>query len=225
MSESVDYAVMEKSSQVKVLQFDSQWSDVGAWGALWDISPKDSFNNFTSGDVFSINTNNCYIKSDGIFTSAIGLNDLIVVATRDSVLVSHRDDVQKVKDAVEYLKKNNRYEYKRHNIRYLPWGTTLCLVDSPKYKINFVTVESGKTISLQKHYHRNEQWTILSGTAVVNVNGDEKIITENQTVYIPIGSEHSIRNPGVLPVEFIETQTGEYIDSTDVIRLQDKVKS
>ena len=222
MSESVDYAVMEKSSHVKVLQFDSQWSDVGAWGALWDISPKDSFNNFTSGDVFTVDTNNCYIKSDGIFTSAIGLKDLIVVATRDSVLVSHRDDVQKVKDAVEYLKKNNRYEYKRHNIRYLPWGTTLCLVDSPKYKINFVTIESGKAISLQKHFHRNEQWTVLSGTAVVNINGDEKIITEKQTVYIPIGSEHSIRNPGVLPVEFIETQTGEYIDSTDVIRLQDK---
>ncbi|EMG7852765.1 mannose-1-phosphate guanylyltransferase/mannose-6-phosphate isomerase [Enterobacter hormaechei] len=219
ISESVDYAVMEKSSHVKVLQFDSQWSDVGAWGALWDISPKDSSNNFTSGDVHTVDSVNCYIKSDGIFTSAIGLKDLIVVATRDSVLVSHRDDVQKVKDTVEYLKKNNRYEYKRHNIRYLPWGTTLCLVDSRKYKINFVTVESGKTISLQKHYHRNEQWTVLSGTAVVIINGEEKIITENQTVYIPIGSEHSIHNPGVLPVEFIETQIGEYIDSTDVIRM------
>ncbi|ENL6904421.1 mannose-1-phosphate guanylyltransferase/mannose-6-phosphate isomerase [Enterobacter ludwigii] len=217
-SVSVDYAVMEKSSHVKVFQFDSQWSDVGAWGALWDISQKDAANNFTSGDVFASDIRNCYIKSDEIFTAAIGLDNLIVVATRDSVLVSHRNDVQKVKEAVEYLKKENRYEYKRHNVRYLPWGRTLSLVDSNKYKINFVTLEPGKTISLQKHYHRNEQWTVLSGTAIVHINGDEQIITENQTVYIPIGSEHSIHNPGVLPVEFIETQIGEYIDSSDVIR-------
>lgn len=170
-NESVDYAVMENSSHVKVLQFDSQWSDVGAWGALWEISDKDTHGNCISGDVFLNDSKNCYIKSDGVFTSAIGLNNIVVVASKDSVLVSHRDSVQNVKNVVNYLKENNRYEYKRHNVRYLPWGTTLSLVDSSKYKINFVTIEPGKSISLQKHYHRNEQWTILSGTAVVYIDG------------------------------------------------------
>ncbi|EFH9477838.1 mannose-1-phosphate guanylyltransferase/mannose-6-phosphate isomerase, partial [Escherichia coli] len=132
-NESVDYAVMENSSHVKVLQFDSQWSDVGAWGALWEISDKDTHGNCISGDVFLNDSKNCYIKSDGVFTSAIGLNNIVVVASKDSVLVSHRDSVQNVKNVVNYLKENNRYEYKRHNVRYLPWGTTLSLVDSSKY--------------------------------------------------------------------------------------------
>ncbi|ROR07721.1 mannose-1-phosphate guanylyltransferase/mannose-6-phosphate isomerase [Erwinia sp. JUb26] len=219
--ESVDYAVMEKTNDAVVIPLDAGWNDVGSWSALWEVNAQDSNGNALTGDVFIHNTSNCYINTDDTLVAAIGVENLVIVNTKDALLVIDKSQVQDVKRVVEYLKKNNRREYKLHRESYRPWGRQDKVVDTPRYQINRVTVKPGGKFSLQKHLHRAEHWVVLSGTAEVTLEDKTYLLTENQSTFIPIGSVHMLENPGKIPLELLEISSGSYLGEDDIIRLKD----
>ena len=219
--ESVDYAVMEKTADAVVVGLDADWSDVGSWSALWEVSAKDEQGNVLSGDAWIHNSQNCYINSDEKLVAAIGVENLVIVSTKDAVLVMNKDHSQDVKKAVEFLKQNQRSEYKRHREIYRPWGR--CdVVQTPRFNVNRITVKPGGAFSMQMHHHRAEHWVILSGTGQVTVNGKQFLLTENQSTFIPIGAEHCLENPGRIPLEVLEIQSGSYLGEDDIIRIKDQ---
>ncbi|MCP6203584.1 mannose-1-phosphate guanylyltransferase/mannose-6-phosphate isomerase [Klebsiella pneumoniae] len=220
--ESVDYAVMEKTADAVVVGLDADWSDVGSWSALWDVSPKDDLGNVLMGDAWVHNSQNCYINSDEKLVAAIGVEDLVIVSTKDAVLVMNRNRSQDVKKVVEYLKLNQRSEYKRHREIYRPWGRSDVVVQTPRFNVNRITVKPGGAFSMQMHHHRAEHWVILAGTGQITVNGKQFLLTENQSTFIPIGAEHCLENPGRIPLELLEIQSGSYLGDDDIIRIKDQ---
>ena len=219
--ESVDYAVMEKTRDAVVIPLDAGWNDVGSWSALWEVNQQDNNGNALTGDVFTHNASNCYINTDDKLVTAIGVENLVIVNTKDAVLVIDKSQVQDVKKVVEYLKANDRREYRLHRESYRPWGRHDKVVDKPRYQVNRVTVKPGGKFSLQKHLHRAEHWVVLAGTAEVTLEGKTYLLTENQSTFIPIGSVHMLENPGKIPLELLEISSGSYLGDDDIIRLKD----
>lgn len=219
--ESVDYAVMEKTSSAVVVPLDADWNDVGSWSALWDVNNKNAEGNVLLGDVFIDNSLNCYINSEEQLVAAVGLNNLVIVSTKDALLVVDKSQVQDVKKIVNYLKENGRQEYKAHRESYSPWGHSDKIVSSQRYNINKVTVKPGGKFSLQMHHHRAEHWVVLSGTAKITVDDNDYLLTENQSTFIPVGSKHMLENPGKIPLEILEIQSGSYLEEDDIVRFKD----
>jgi mannose-1-phosphate guanylyltransferase len=219
--ESIDYAVMEKTKDAVVIPMDAGWNDVGSWSALWEVNAKDSNENVISGDVFTHEIEGCYINADDCLVAAIGVNNLVIVSTKDAVLVINKDKVQDVKKVVEYLKKNGRTEHREHRETYKPWGHSDKIVNAPRYNINRVTVKPGEKISEQMHHHRAEHWVVLSGTARVELDNRKFLLTENQSTFIPIGAMHSLENPGKINLEILEIQSGSYLNDDDIVRMKE----
>lgn len=219
--ESIDYAVMEKTADAVVIPLDAGWNDVGSWSALWEVNDQDSNGNGLTGDIFIHESSNCYINTDDKFVAAIGVENLVIVNTKDAVLVIDKSQVQDVKKVVEYLKASGRCEYQVHRESYRPWGRHEKVVDAPRYQINRVTVRPGGKFSLQRHLHRAEHWVVLAGTAEVTLDGNTYLLTENQSTFIPIGSAHMLENPGKIPLELLEISSGSYLGEDDIIRLID----
>ncbi|MFO6299497.1 mannose-1-phosphate guanylyltransferase/mannose-6-phosphate isomerase [Rahnella selenatireducens] len=219
--ESVDYAVMEKTTDAIVVPLDAGWNDIGSWAALWDVNNKNTAGNAVTGDVFTHNAENCYINTDEKLVAAIGVENLVIVNTKDAVLVIDKSQVQDVKKVVEYLKSAQRREYRFHRESYRPWGRNDIVVNTPRYHVNRITVKPGGQFSLQMHHHRSEHWVILSGTARVTINDENFLLTENQSTFIPIGAQHRLENPGKIPLELLEIQSGSYLEDDDIVRTQD----
>ncbi|HDL7750330.1 TPA: mannose-1-phosphate guanylyltransferase/mannose-6-phosphate isomerase [Yersinia enterocolitica] len=219
--ESIDYAVMEQTSNAVVVPLDAGWSDVGSWSALWDVSNKDKLGNAVTGDTFLHDTQNCYINTDEKLVAAVGVDNLVIVSTKDAVLVVDKSKVQDVKKIVEHLKQTKRSEYRRHRETYRPWGRSDIIVNEQRFNVNRITVKPGGSFSMQMHHHRAEHWIVLSGTAKVTIGDKTFLITENQSTFIPIGSLHMLENPGKIPLELIEVQSGSYLGDDDIIRVKD----
>lgn len=220
--ESVDYAVMEKTDDAVVVPLDAGWSDVGSWSALWEVNEKDVAGNSLKGDTFIHNAKNCYINTDDQLVAAIGVEDLVIVNTKDAVLVARRDQVQDVKRVVEFLKSECRSEYRKHRETYWPWGRADLVVQTGRFNVNRITVKPGEAFDLQMHYHRTEHWVILSGTAKVTIQDKTILLTENQSTFIPIGSIHTLENPGKIPLELLEIQSGSYLGDDDIINIKEQ---
>ena len=220
-SDSIDYAVMEKTQNAVVVPLDAGWNDVGAWSSLWEVSERDDFGNVVLGDVLLENVENSYIRAEHRLLATIGLKDLIIVETADAVLVSHKDSVQDVKQIVANLKQNHRNEVELHSKVYRPWGSYESISTETRFQVKHIIVNPGATLSLQMHYHRSEHWVIVKGTARITRDTETFILTENQSTYIPIGIKHRLENPGKLPLEIIEVQSGSYLNEDDIVRYED----
>ena len=219
--DSIDYAVMEKTSDAVVVPLDAGWSDVGSWSSLWDISEKDQQGNASQGDVVLHDTRNTYVRSEHKLIATVGVDDLVITESDDAILVARSDRVQDVKKVVEQLKEEGRVEAKLHRKVYRPWGCYDSIDMGDRFQVKRITVKPGARLSLQKHYHRAEHWVVVKGTAKV-FNGDKEILlTENQSTYIPIGAVHRLENPGKFELELIEVQSGGYLGEDDIVRLED----
>lgn len=220
--DSVDYAVMEKTTQAVVVPMDCGWSDVGSWFALWEVSDKDEHGNACSGDVINIDTRNSYVHASEKLVTTIGLDDIVVVETKDAILVAKQSEVQQVKKIVEHLKAEERSEWQHHREVYRPWGKYDSIDNGDRFQVKRITVKPGEKLSIQMHHHRAEHWIVVTGTAKVT-NGDKHILlTENQSTYIPVGIVHALENPGKVPLELIEVQSGSYLGEDDIVRFEDR---
>ena len=218
---SIDNAVMEKTSRGIVIPLDVGWSDIGSWEAIWDTSTKDSDGNYTQGMVLLENTKNSYIRSENRLIVGIDINELIVVETRDAILISNKNSSQKVKNIVNYLKKNKISEGKTHTKVFRPWGHYLSVVEADRWQVKLIMVKPGAKLSLQMHHHRSEHWVVVIGTAKVEVDNKVEVLSENQSVYIPLGVKHRLSNPGKISLTLIEVQSGSYIGEDDIVRFED----
>ena len=218
---SIDYAVAERTDHAAVVPADLGWSDVGSWGALWELGAKDDDGNVALGDVLLEGARHCYVRSDGILTAVVGLDDAVVVVTEDAVLAMHRDRSQDVKRIVDRLRADRRHEAAAHNRTYRPWGFFETLFAAERFRVRRVVVLPGQQMALQKHFHRTEHWTVLAGTALATRDGEDLLVRENESVDLPIGCLHRVANPGRIPLTLIEVQTGSYLGSDDVVRLED----
>jgi mannose-1-phosphate guanylyltransferase/mannose-6-phosphate isomerase len=220
-SNSVDYAVMEHTQAAVVIPLNAGWNDVGAWSSLWEMSEQDVEGNVVKGDVLIAGVRNSYLRAEHRLLAAVGINDCIVVETADAVLVAHRERVQEVKGIVERLQSSKREEALLHRKVYRPWGSYETLDAEIGFQVKRLTVNPGATLSLQLHYHRSEHWVVVKGTAQV-IRGEETfILSENQSTYIPLGIRHRLGNPGKLPLEIIEVQSGNYLGEDDIVRYDD----
>jgi len=220
--DSIDYAVMEHTKDAVVIPMDAGWSDVGSFSSLWEVSEKDSAGNVNIGDVISESTSNSYIHASNKLVATVGVDNLVIVETKDALLVANKDKVQDVKTIVEQLKAKDRYEYKHQREVYRPWGKYDSIDSGERDHVKRITVKPGEKLSIQKHYHRAEHWIVVSGTASVT-NGDKTIlVTENESTYIPLGTIHALENPGKIMLEMIEVQTGSYLGEDDIVRFEDK---
>ncbi len=220
-SDSIDYAIMEHADKVAVVPMDGGWSDLGSWESFYEITDKDADNNACEGDVMISDTTDCYLKSTGRLITTVGVKNLAVIETKDAVLVADRSKTQDVKAIVNLLKANNRTETDLHPLVHRPWGYYETLILSDGFQVKRITVYPGAENSLQMHYHRAEHWIIVRGTAEVTIEEEQKLIAENESVYVPLGTKHRIKNPGILPLEFIEVQTGDYLGEDDIVRFED----
>lgn len=222
-SRSFDYAVMEKTDKAIVLPFPAQWSDAGVWDSVWDLLPKNEQNNYIQGDVIlDENVKDCFIWNNGQFIAAIGLENVLIVSTEDAILVAARKYGQSVKDLVARLEKSsNKRLVLEHPTTNRPWGTYVVLESGARYKVKKIVVNPGHRLSLQRHLHRSEHWVIIRGTAKVSVADKELLVHENESIYINAGDKHRLENPGKIPLELIEVQTGEYLEEDDIERFAD----
>ncbi|WP_125076467.1 mannose-1-phosphate guanylyltransferase/mannose-6-phosphate isomerase [Pseudoxanthomonas sp. SGT-18] len=220
-SDSIDYAVMEKTSAAAVLPLDVGWNDVGSWAALWSVAEQDGDGNAHHGDVIALDCRNTLAWGDGRLVAMLGLEDIVVVDTDDTVLVAHRDRVQEVKEIVARLKNQGRTEACLHRKVYRPWGAYDSIDMGDRHQVKRITVKPGAALSLQMHHHRAEHWIVVSGTAEVTCGEKVLLLTENQSTYIPLGVTHRLRNPGKLPLELIEVQSGSYLGEDDIVRFED----
>ncbi|KRG69618.1 mannose-1-phosphate guanylyltransferase/mannose-6-phosphate isomerase [Pseudoxanthomonas dokdonensis] len=219
-NDSIDYAIMEKTDAATVVPMDAGWSDVGSWSALWEISDKDATGNAHHGDVIEVDCHDTYAYGSKLI-AMVGLNDVVVVETDDAVMVGHRDRIQEVKEVVARIKRDGRSEASAHRKVYRPWGAYDSIDNGDRFQVKRITVKPGASLSLQMHHHRAEHWIVVSGTAKVT-RGDESILlTENQSTYIPLGVTHRLDNPGKLPLELIEVQSGSYLGEDDIVRFDD----
>jgi mannose-1-phosphate guanylyltransferase/mannose-6-phosphate isomerase len=219
--ESIDYAVMEQTSAAVVVPMSVGWSDVGTWSALWEIGSTDDKGNVTRGDVELSATKNSYVRSESRLVATVGVEDLVVVETADAVLVADRHSVQNVKDIVNRLKAAKRSEAHTNVKVYRPWGSYESLVNAGRFQVKRIIVNPGERLSLQMHHHRAEHWIVVQGTGLVECNENEILLGEDQSTYIPLGHKHRLANPGVVPLEIIEVQTGSYLGEDDIVRFED----
>lgn len=220
-SDSIDYAVMEKTSKAMVVPLDAGWSDVGSWSSLWETFPQDENNNVLIGDVMIDSVHNSYIHSENRLVTVLGLDDVVVVETHDAIMVAHKDQAQNVKNIVEALSQQDRKEVHTHRKCYRPWGSYDSVDIGERFQVKRITVNPGAALSLQMHYHRAEHWVVVSGTAEVTRNDEVILLGENESTFIPLGSVHRLRNPGRVPLEIVEVQSGSYLEEDDIVRLQD----
>lgn len=218
---SIDYAVAEHSTRAAVVPVDFAWSDVGSWSALWDLGEKDAAGNVAIGDAVLEDARNCYVRSDGMLATVLGLEDVVLVVTEDAVLATHKDRAQDVKKIVERLKKDSRPEAVSHNLSYRPWGHYEVLILGDRFQVKRIVVKPGEKLSLQSHFHRAEHWVVVEGTAIVTRDEDEVLVRENESIYLPLGCKHRLYNPGRIPLTLIEVQSGAYLGEDDIVRFQD----
>lgn len=221
VAKSVDYAVMEKTALAAVVPSDFGWSDVGAWGAIWDLAAKDASGNAAKGDAAFLDAENCYVHSPERLTAVVGLNDVVVVNTRDAVLVVAREQAEKVKGLVARLTAAGRKEATAHLKVFRPWGAYDSIDQGPRHQVKRISVDPGCKLSLQSHFHRAEHWVVVSGTARITVDDKVGLYTENESVYIPLGAVHRLENPGRIPLDLIEVQSGSYLGEDDIVRYED----
>ncbi|MDX1776958.1 MAG: mannose-1-phosphate guanylyltransferase/mannose-6-phosphate isomerase, partial [Desulfobulbales bacterium] len=220
-SESIDYALLEKSRRVAVVPVDMDWHDIGSWQTLWEVSTKDKEGNVVHGDVLLEDVHNSLIRSEYRLVAGVGLADILVVETGDAVLVAPRARAQDVKKIVTLIKADNKEEYRLHRTVYRPWGSYTVLEKQPRYKIKRVTVKPGAKLSLQRHRHRSEHWVVVSGTAKVTCGDKVFLVHENESTFIPAGQKHRLENEGSTPLEIIEVQNGIYLGKDDIVRYED----
>ena len=220
--DSVDYAVMEKTTEAVVVPMDCGWSDVGSWSALWEIESKDDNGNAFRGDVINVDSSNSYVNAQEKLVALVGLDDVVVVETKDAVLVAKKSEVQKVKNVVNQLKAEQRPEFKAHREVYRPWGKYDSVDNGERFQVKRITVKPGAKLSVQMHHHRAEHWIVVSGTAKVTNGEKDILLTENQSTYIPIGVVHALENPGKVDLELIEVQSGSYLGEDDIVRFEDR---
>jgi mannose-1-phosphate guanylyltransferase/mannose-6-phosphate isomerase len=219
---SIDYAVMEKTANAVVIPLDAGWNDVGSWSALWETGAKDADGNVFRGDVLTKDTRNCYLHAGTRMLAAVGVTDHVIVETGDAVLVAHKDRVQDVKAIVDQLKREQRHEALIHCRVNRPWGDYECIDIADRYQVKRITVKPGASLSLQMHYHRAEHWIVVRGTALITCGEETRTIAENQSTYIPLGMAHRLENPGKIPLELIEVQSGSYLGEDDIVRFDDR---
>ncbi len=220
-SVSIDYAVLERTSQAAVVPVDFPWSDIGAWSALWELGAKDQAGNVVIGDALAEDSRGCYIRGEGQLVTALGVSDLIIVATPDAVLVTSKGRDQDVKRVVERLKAMGR-EAAIQTVRvHRPWGFYQAVHAGERFQVKCITVKPGAKLSLQKHYHRAEHWVVVNGTALVTRNNEQHLIGENESIYLPLGCVHRLENPGRVPLNLIEVQSGPYLGEDDIVRIED----
>ena len=218
---SIDYAVMEKSTKVDVIQARYAWSDIGTWDAVWELTPKDAAGNAFIGQVEHFDAKNTYVHSPDILTALVGVQNLAVVVTADAVLIADRSRSEDVKKLVDALKVKRPLAVAAPKRGYRPWGYYETLDLGPRYQVKRIVVKQGGKLSLQKHFHRAETWTVVSGSATVEVDGVRKLLSENESIYLPLGCIHRLENPGKLPLVLIEVQCGPYLGEDDIVRIED----
>lgn len=221
---SIDYAVMEQSDKVVSVSLDVGWSDVGNWESLWEVCEKDSNNNVLLGDTFSLDSQNTYVHSNEKLAVLIGVEDLIVVDSDDALLIADKSKSQQVKRVVEFLEQNCRTEHLHHRNVHRPWGCYDSIKSGVRYQVKELVVKPGESLSLQLHYHRAEHWVVVEGTALVVLDHEEKMLCENESIYIPAGTKHQLSNPGKIPLKVIEVQSGSYLREDDIVRFNDPYK-
>ncbi|WP_068826874.1 mannose-1-phosphate guanylyltransferase/mannose-6-phosphate isomerase [Pseudomonas sp. BMS12] len=218
---SIDYAVMEKTERACVVPLSAGWNDVGSWSSLWDVHEKDSDGNVLKGDVVTHSSHNSFVHSTSKLVTLVGMDDVVVVETKDALMVAHKDAVQDVKKLVNVLDGQRRQETQSHCAVYRPWGSYDSVDNGVRHQVKHITVKPGAQLSLQMHHHRAEHWIVVSGTAQVTCDDQVFLLTENQSTYIPIASVHRLANPGKIPLEIIEVQSGSYLGEDDIERLED----
>jgi mannose-1-phosphate guanylyltransferase len=220
---SVDYAIFERTKRAAVLPVSYAWSDLGSWDAVWKASPKDSAGNVANGDVTFDGAANALVVSEKAHVVVSGLDDVAVIASEDAIFVGRLSDAQRVGAVVKNLKRNNKTAGLTaiHRTAYRPWGGYSSVLSGERFQVKRLFVKPGKQLSLQKHHHRSEHWVVVRGTAEVHIDGEVRMVSENQSVYLPLGCEHRLANPGKIQLELIEVQTGSYLGEDDIIRIQD----
>lgn len=220
--DSIDYAVMEKTNDAVVVPMDAGWNDIGSWSSLWDVTEKDDNGNAVSGDVMLLDTKKSLVRADDKFVALIGIEDAVVISTKDVVLVADKERVQDAKLVATKLKASGRYEADHHREVYRPWGKYDSVDQGTRYQVKRITVKPGAKLSLQMHNHRAEHWVVVAGTARVTNGPEIFLLYENQSTYIPKGVIHSLENSGEVPLEIIEIQSGSYLGEDDIVRLADQ---
>jgi len=220
-SDSIDYAVMEKTDKAVVIPMNAGWNDVGSWSALWDVGKKDADGNVISGDVHVDDVTDTYIHSDYRMVAAVGVKDHVIVETADAILVAHKDKVQDVKNIVSILRNNSRDEAVLHRKVFRPWGSYECIDEDERFKVKRIIVNPGASLSLQMHHHRAEHWIVVKGTAKVTRGNETFTISENESTFIPLGIKHRLENMGKIPLEIVEVQSGSYLGEDDIVRFDD----
>jgi len=218
---SIDYAVMERTDHAAVIPAELGWSDVGSWDALWTIAEKDATGNALQGPVTAVESRNCLVRSEGIRTAVLGLEDAVIIVTEDAVLAMPRSRAQDVKKVVERLRAEGAPEAAAHRRVYRPWGQYSGLIMGDRFQVKEIVVHPGGKLSLQKHHHRAEHWVVVKGTAHVQRDAESLLLSENQAVYLPLGCIHRLENPGMIPLHLIEVQVGSYLGEDDIVRIED----
>ena len=218
---SIDYAIMEKTEKVKLIPVDVGWSDVGSFSALWELADKDQHGMASVGDVDSVDSQDSFVYSENQFVATLGIKNLVIISTKDSLLVADKRHVQDVKKIVDGLKASDRTEHLLHREVHRPWGKYDSIENGPRFQVKRIVVKPGASLSKQLHHHRSEHWIVVSGTAIVEVDEQQQLLTENQSVYIPLGSTHRLTNPGKMDLEMIEVQSGSYLGEDDIVRFED----
>ncbi len=219
---SIDYAVMEHTKKGSVVALDAQWSDIGSWDSVWKVSEKDDKDNVCKGDVLVEDSHKNFIYAQDKLISVLGVEDLIIIDTQDALLVANKNKVQDIKKIVDRLQASNRSEAKHHRTVYRPWGHYDSICHGERDQVKRISVKPGAKLSLQKHHHRSEHWVVVKGTAKVTKGEETLLLTENESVYLPLGVVHALENPGKIPLEIIEVQTGAYLGEDDIVRLEDR---
>ena len=221
--DSIDYAVMEKTALAAMVPLDAGWSDVGSWSSLWETADnKDENGNVIVGDAILEGVNNSYINAEERLIAVVGLDDVVVVETKDAVMVANKNKVQDIKNVVNKLKAEQRPELQFHREVFRPWGSYDSIDNGKRFQVKRITVKPGEKLSVQMHHHRAEHWIVVSGTANVTIGEKTQLVTENESVYIPIGDVHALENPGKIPLELIEVQSGAYLGEDDIVRFSDR---
>jgi hypothetical protein len=221
-SDSIDYAVMEKTNNALVVPLDAGWNDVGSWSSVWQALPQDENGNVQRGDTLLKDCKNSFVHADHRFVALLGVENIVVVETSDALLIANKDKVQDVKKIVEELKARKSTLTELHREVHRPWGSYDSIDQGQRYQVKRITVKPGAKLSVQMHHHRAEHWIVVSGTAKVLIGDKEQLLSENHSVYIPIGAVHCLENPGKLPLELIEVQSGSYLGEDDIVRLSDQ---
>lgn len=219
---SIDYAVMEKTARAAVVPLEAGWSDVGSWSSLWALRTKDAAGNVLHGDVLAVSTSNTLVEAESRLVATLGVEDLVIIDTADAVLVAHRDRVESMRHVVQQLEGQRRGEHVNHRRVHRPWGDYDSLDVGKRHQVKRITVRPGAKLSVQMHHHRAEHWVVVHGTAKVQKGDQFTVLNEGQSIYIPIGEIHSLENPGRIPLEIIEVQSGSYLGEDDIVRFEDK---